>query len=87
MQQATDEDVLASVPSSKAITEAEFKVIAKKVGKANNLDSRIFDEKLLEEMVKSMLIGSHEAGINKVPDNTYGAVSDYNESVKKQYMV
>ena len=87
LQQATDEDVVASVPSSKAITEADFKVIAKKVGKANNFDSCIFDEELLEEMVKIMLIGSHEAGINKVPDNTYGAVSDYNESVKKQYMV
>ena len=45
------------------------------------------DEEFLETIVKCMLMDSHEKGINKIPDNTYGAVSDYNESVKKQYMV
>ena len=85
-QEATVQDVIASVPSSKAITEDEFKVIAKKAGKADSSLGRL-DEDFLEMVVKCMLMESHEKGINKIPDNTYGAVSDYNESVKKQYMV
>lgn len=87
VQEPTEENfgsVIASVPSSKAITEEEFKVLAKRAGKAGNFR---FNEEITEDIIKKMLIYSHEKGINKVPDNTYGAVTDYNESVKKQYMV
>jgi hypothetical protein len=87
VQEPTEEtfdSVIASVPSSKAITEDEFKVLAKRAGKAGDF---YFDESTTEEYVKILLTISHEEGISKIPDNTYGAVTDYNESVKKQYMV
>ena len=77
-------DIMASIPSSKAIIEDEFKVLARKAGKATEFR---LSEGELERLMKNMLITTHQEGIQKTPDNTYGAVSGYNESVKKQYMV
>lgn len=87
LEEPTEEsfaDIMASIPSSKAITEDEFKALARRAGEATGYR---MSEGSLGRLMKAISMSTHERGIEEIPDNTYGAVSGNNESVGKQYMV